>query len=258
MKADPSPIPSTPYDAAFYAKAADEGLSSAQVVVPRVMELLSPTSAIDVGCGPGAWLGVFESAGVERTIGLEGAWLKDEQKLIDADRIITTDLAGDWTPPGERFDLALCLEVAEHLPYAASAGLVKRLTDLAPAVLFSAAIPGQQGTDHINEQWPSFWRRLFEARGYVRLDPIRRHIWQDERVAWYYQQNLYLFVHADLLTSNPALAEEHRVNQSSPLTLVHAGLIRPAMSFRSAFRVAFRQLGFAIGRMFHSSDDSTH
>ena len=40
-----------------------------------------------------------------------------------------------------RFDLALCLEVAEHLPAKAADAFVASLVELAPVVVFSAAMP---------------------------------------------------------------------------------------------------------------------
>jgi hypothetical protein len=49
------------------------------------------------------------------------------------------------------------LEVAEHLQPKRSASFVADLVALAPAVLFSAAIPGQPGTDHINPRWQDEW-----------------------------------------------------------------------------------------------------
>jgi hypothetical protein len=82
----------------------------------------------------------------------------------------------------EHFDLALCLEVAEHLPSRTSAQLVRGLTDLAPIALFSAAVPGQGGTGHVNEQWPEYWRNLFKERGFAMLDPIRPLLREDHRV----------------------------------------------------------------------------
>jgi hypothetical protein len=107
-----------------------------------------------------------------------------------------------------RYDLATCLEVAEHLPTERSSGLVEDLTAAAPVVLFSAAIPGQGGTDHINEQWPFFWRDLFARRGYVRLDPFRPRLWRDRTVAYCYRQNLYLYASREAIAGSPVLRAE--------------------------------------------------
>ena len=109
----------------------------------------------------------------------------------------TVSLAGDLAQPlqiDRRFDLALSLEVAEHLPPECGSEFVQTLTDLSSVILFSAAIPFQGGTDHLNEQWPEYWADRFDARGYVPIDCIRRRIWRNEDVEWWYAQNLMFFV----------------------------------------------------------------
>ena len=88
----------------------------------------------------------------------------------------------------------MCLEVAEHLPETAAASLVESLVNLSSVVLFSAAIPMQGGTNHINEQWPEYWRRLFQVHGYRMLDLIQREIWKNAAVKFWYRQNTFLFV----------------------------------------------------------------
>jgi hypothetical protein len=94
----------------------------------------------------------------------------------------------------ERFDLAISLEVAEHLPRRSASGFVRSLCQLAPIVLFSAAVPGQGGEHHVNEQWPEYWRQAFANHHFVMFDPFRPLLWHDERVAFYYRQNLFLFI----------------------------------------------------------------
>src|SRR5262249_5217435 len=149
----------TPYDAAFYEAQADGSLRSARVVVPLVTRLVEPRSVVDVGCGVGTWLRAFVENGVEDVLGVDGAYVDRNRLCIDPARFQAMDLARPQ-PLGRTFDLAVCLEVGEHLPTRAAPGLVAMLT-AAPVVLFSAAIPGQGGTNHVNEQWPNFWQRLF-------------------------------------------------------------------------------------------------
>jgi hypothetical protein len=67
----------------------------------------------------------------------------------------------------------MSLEVAEHLSGKAGACLVHTLTQAAPLVMFSAAVPGQRGSHHINEQWPGYWRSLFTDEGFRLFNPIR-------------------------------------------------------------------------------------
>jgi hypothetical protein len=84
-------------------------------------------------------------------------------------------------------------EVAEHLTKSRAEGLVGDLTRLTDVVLFSAAIPGQGGTDHVNEQYLGYWVALFEAKGFVMLDVLRPQIWNNPRCDWTYRQNAVLF-----------------------------------------------------------------
>lgn len=230
-----SDIVGTTYTPAFFEKAKDEALSSAQILVPMILNLVPANSVVDVGCALGAWLSVFQEFGVKTILGLDGPWVSKEQLLIPE----TSFMAVDLTKPfhlADRFDMALCLEVAEHIPRRSSHGLVQSLCNLAPVVVFSAAIPGQEGTLHINEQWPDFWASLFAKEGFVRLDPFRRQIWMNPKVAWYYQQNLFMFVRKDIVASSPRLSYEWELVRSCQLTLVHPKVLRPMRSVRHALR----------------------
>jgi SAM-dependent methyltransferase len=69
------------------------------------------------------------------------------------------------------FDLALCFEVAEHLPPPLGDRLVKYLVGLAPRIVFTAAHPGQGGYAHLNEQPREYWISRFYTAGAV-LSPV--------------------------------------------------------------------------------------
>jgi SAM-dependent methyltransferase len=172
--------------------------ASARAVVPLVLSQVNPKSVVDVGCGVGTWLNVFRSLGVEDYLGIDGHHVDADLLQIDAAHFQNRDLREPLNL-GRRFDLACSLEVAEHLPESLSAQFVEQLTALAPAVLFSAAVPGQTGPGHINEQWPSFWARHFESRGYFPVDAVRPQVWARTDVAVWYQQNTLLYVYKDRL-----------------------------------------------------------
>ncbi|AMV16762.1 class I SAM-dependent methyltransferase [Planctomyces sp. SH-PL14] len=245
MSAQLEPRPETAYSAKFFDQLDGQTRASAEVIVPMVMDLLGPTSVVDVGCGRGVWLSVFREAGVHRVAGLDGAWVDPRQLAIPGECFQAVDLTADWPAPGT-FDLAVSLEVGEHLAETASGRLVENLTRAASAVLFSAALPGQEGTHHINEQWPEFWEGLFAERGFARLDPFRRRIWQDPRVAWYYQQNLTLFVAQGVLDGSAALRQERDRAAICPLTLVHSKVLRPMKHPRPALHLLPRLVLEAI------------
>lgn len=68
---------------------------------------------------------------------------------------------------GERFDLAMSVEVAEHLHEASAKGFVASLTRLSDVVLFGSAFSSQGGTNHVNEQPHIYWAKLFETHDYA-------------------------------------------------------------------------------------------
>jgi len=212
-----------------YADWLSGSLESARVVVPLVVDAVGPRSVVDVGCGIGSWLVAFREAGVEDVLGIDGPWLDAAQLAFPPERFLAADLR-EPLDAGRRFDLALCLEVAQILPPEAAGRLVRDLVALADVVLFGAAIPGQGGTGHRNEQWPSYWAELFAASGYVASDPLRRRIWNEPGVKWWFAQNLVCFARPEAVARLPELS--HAVGV--PLPLVHPGCLAEANARVSA------------------------
>jgi hypothetical protein len=130
---------------------------------------------------------------MEDIFGIDGFYVRRELLEIPPEKFVAHDLQEPFRLD-RIFDLVVSLEVAEHLPKESAAGFVESLTRLAPVVLFSAAIPFQGGEGHLNEQWPEYWARLFEARGYAPVDCLRRRVWQSPNVSWYYAQNVLIYV----------------------------------------------------------------
>jgi SAM-dependent methyltransferase len=185
------------YTQRFYHDQADESLRSARVIAPTILELTGAKSIADVGCGVGTWLRAFTELGADDVLGFDGTWVDEKRLRISTNQFQRTDLAAPPTPP-RSFDLAISLEVAEHLPEVASDRFVSFLTSLADVVIFSAAVPGSGGTGHINEQWPDYWRAKFEAKGFVGYDPFRRLFWNQGDVNWWYAQNMFLFARTEI------------------------------------------------------------
>jgi len=208
------------YSTRYYRIQAAASRLSSDIVVPMVVELVRPRSVVDVGCGMGAWLASFSECGVKDVFGIDGDYVDRAQLQIDE----TCFTARDLTRPldiDRRFDLVVSLEVAEHLPESAAAPFVQSLVSLGQAVLFSAAIPYQGGTGHLNEQWPEYWAALFAEHDYVPIDCLRRRIWNNPSVEWHYAQNILLYVHRDTLDASPALSAEYARTSLDQLALVH-------------------------------------
>jgi hypothetical protein len=223
------------YDDQFFDLQKVGALRSARIVVTVLLNVIKPKSVVEVGCGHGAWLRAFQENGVQVIKGLDGPYVDKSKLLIEPSCFGPADLSQSLKTD-KHYDLVTCLEVAEHLPEKVGRGLIMNLTDAAPLVLFSAAIPGQGGLNHINEQWPAYWQALFAERGFVRLDPIRRHIWQDDRVDWWYRQNIYLYASEAAIKNSSSLQAERALACTTEFELVHLSIFYRYKSLRGIIR----------------------
>ena len=211
------------YNASFFERMDEWAERSASVMVPLVQHLLSPASVLDVGGGTGAWGATFARLGVSDYTCADGSYVDRSRLRIPSERFREADLAQPLDL-GRRFDLALCLEVGEHLPPAAAQTLVDSLTRHSDVVLFSAAIPLQSGTNHINEQWPAFWSNHFRSADYNCVDCVRPRVWNDPGVGWWYKQNTLLFIKGDPRQPQYARLLEQPDTSQVPASLVHPEL----------------------------------
>lgn len=180
------------YTQLFYALQRRGSERSAQVVLPIIFDAVQPKSVIDVGCGVGTWLAVAHRLGTATTVGLEGAWVQGLPLAHPQLDVRVADLE-TALPAQQRYDLAVCMEVAEHLSPTRAESFVAELCTLSDHVLFSAAIPWQGGTHHLNERPQSYWATLFAERGYGARDLVRPKVWRNGRVSYWYRQNALLF-----------------------------------------------------------------
>ena len=180
------------YTSAFFDDLARDTRGSARAVVPVVNKLLEPASVLDVGCGVGTWLSEWGRAGVSDVLGIDGDYVDRTALQLPLDRFTPVNLEQSFSL-GRTFDLVQTLEVAEHLDESYADTFVESLVRHGETVLFSAAIPGQGGTHHVNEQWPSYWAEKFARVGYTAYDIIRPQIWADPQIKVFYRQNMLLF-----------------------------------------------------------------
>lgn len=172
------------YDAAFFTENRRVARQSARIIMPWVLNRYGPKSVVDVGCGAGEWGLVAQEQGIP-THGADG--YAEDCAITDFFR---ADLRYGF--PCRDYDLAICLEVAEHLPVESARPLVEGLTQ-AKWVLFSAAHPGQGGVDHQNEQWGTWWAGLFAEYGKYGSSTVKWAFWDDRRVQDFYRENMLVF-----------------------------------------------------------------
>jgi len=210
----------TSYSRSFFEQGSDLTSQGARAIVPLLIGWIHPVSVVDIGCALGQWLEAFQREGVGTILGIDGDYVDRALLRIPSQCFEPRDLSRPFRET-RKFDLAICLEVAEHLPAGSGDDLVQGLTAMSPAVLFSAAVPEQGGVGHINEQWPSYWIERFGKQGFVAVDCVRPRIWNDASVAWWYAQNALLYVREDSLKNYPALLTEPRAGAIGPVDLVH-------------------------------------
>ena len=165
---------------------------SANVIVPVLLKHMTVESVVDYGCGLGDWLAAFRRLGVVDILGLDGPWIPESHLKIPNQSFRSTDLLSGVRLQ-RRFDLALCLEVLEHLDPSSGDAILDELTNSSDVVCFSAAIPGQGGHEHINEQFQSYWINEFDRRGFTPFDLVRPEIWWNRQVCFWYRQNMIVF-----------------------------------------------------------------
>ena len=165
------------------------------IIVPIIVEVLNPQSIVDIGCGIGTFLKVFRDNGVKEIVGLDGSWVDRNlfSDNIDLSNFRVVDLEKGFSLE-RRFDLAVCLEVFEHLHESSADLAVQNLTDLSDIILFSASIPGQIGQNHVNEQWPQYWVEKFKKYNYTFYDVLRPIFWNNKKLARWYKQNMFIVV----------------------------------------------------------------
>lgn len=222
------------YSRKFFAHLREGSAGSAHALVPIVLDIFLARTMIDVGCGIGGWVKAFADAGVS-AVGTDGDYVDREQLLIPKDRFVALDLNRpfDAADLGRRygdketgrFDLAISLEVAEHLEPQRSESLVRDLCALADVVLFAAAVPFQGGAGHVNERWQSWWAQKFSANGYDPFDVLRRDIWGRRDIAWWYKQNTIFYVKRNS-AAHRQFAARFAQPAATMFDLVHPELLR--------------------------------
>jgi len=240
--ASAAPLHETLYGSDFHADRDARTRSAARLILGHVQRWIAPKSAADVGCGVGTWLSVAEELGVENIHGFEGPWAKTANLVLEEGQVSFMNLE-ETVSADERFDLVISLEVAEHLAPARAASFVGDLCALGDCVLFSAAIPMQGGTGHVNERWQSYWAEHFATQGYSAFDAVRPLIWRNADIAFWYRQNMLVFARegseAEAKLQAQGFGTPAMLDMVHPDQYLHAEAAQPARALSRKVKQVF-------------------
>lgn len=209
-------IKSKHYTSAYFEEISKNSLQSAKEIIPLIFSYITPKSIIDIGCGTGAWLSVWQEYGVTDILGIDGNYINRDHLLINSDNFLAAELE-EYITIKRHFDLVMSLEVAEHIKPEFASNFIRTLCNSGDVVLFSAAIPNQGGVLHYNEQYPHYWIEKFKEFGFLPYDCIRREIWENTKIDVNYRQNLLFFIQMEKTGLYPAITKENNI----VLPLVH-------------------------------------
>ena len=225
------------YTEDFYRSRDERTRHSAETILEIIDQLVPEVhSATDVGCGVGTWLSVLKNRGVQEIRGFDGNWVNSDLLQIPEACFENVDLSTGVVTADRRFDLAISLEVAEHLSSDAAFAFVTSLTKLSDTVLFSAAIPHQGGNQHVNEQWQGYWADLFSKLDYAPYDVVRSKIWNDPEIPFWYKQNILVFSNRSDLRNSPT---------TMPIDVVHPDMYQHNLDAVMTIKGSLSLLGYA-------------
>lgn len=243
------------YTSNWFESSGEIARKSAEVMFETLQKVYEFSSLVDVGFGSGGWIKTAVRAGVDSVVGVDGPWNKNEvlgcNDLWHADLSVrgwSEDLLREYG----RFSLAVCLEVAEHLPESAAAPLVEELSALSDVICFGAAIPGQGGTLHCNEQPQSFWIDRFEQKSFIAFDVFRNELWGSDIVAPYYVQNTFLYVRQDVQLAHDLQARGVLSSKDQLLVdVVHPAILAQKVESlrQQSVRSRLKRLGLKISAL---------
>jgi SAM-dependent methyltransferase len=205
-----------PYDDSFFTFVDRTAAAAAAGMIPGLAGELKPRSVLDVGCGRAVWLAHWLRHGADEVLGIDGSYVDPGRLAVPRTCFLAHDLAQSFSL-GRQFDLVQSLEVAEHIPATAADVFIDNLVRHGRVILFSAAIPGQGGEHHVNEQPWEYWRAKFATRGFETFDFLRPRIRDERAIEFFYRFNIFLYVHSSVVAALPASIKASRVEHGQPL-----------------------------------------
>jgi len=164
-----------------------------------VWKTLGPfKTLVDLGCGIGEFVAHFNRVYHILAVGFDGAE-NCLTHMAPGSVIYLQDLRAPMKWGNPKFDLCMCLEVAEHVEPEYADTLVDSCCSMSDLILFTAAKPGQLGLGHVNLQEIPYWCAKFKDRGFTcRFDKVLEFrnqlaIWGHKKGIKAYYENAMVF-----------------------------------------------------------------
>jgi hypothetical protein len=157
------------YDRAFfveYGAANRIYATSCQLIARELYRRFRPTRVIDWGCGAALHAATFQDCGAHVTA--VDAVLAPPDLRASSVPVVLHDLCQPISAllVRDRCDLALCLDVMEHIDERDSEMALINITRNTDLLLLSCAPPGQRGHHHLNEQPRRYWVERLARLGF--------------------------------------------------------------------------------------------
>jgi cyclopropane fatty-acyl-phospholipid synthase-like methyltransferase len=185
------------YDERYYNFVDEGALRNSNSMAESLVRNFKFKSLLDVGCGGGAFLMNLRLFGV-RVSGLEysdDGLRRCFNRKLDVIKFDLEDCSKSFTT-SMSFDVVTSFEVAEHIPECMADRFVDVLVGNGSLIIMSAAVPGQGGLDHVNEQPHDYWIAKFNKRGFnynISLTDKIRAEWAGFGVDKWYSSNVMIF-----------------------------------------------------------------
>lgn len=216
------------YDEEFYKINAKESYLSACYVIDILKKYYMPQSVIDLGCGVGTWLKAWQEQGVSDILGIDANQMQNDKLYIKRENIKIIDFETSSFDIDKKYDLAQSLECLEHISPQNEDKALSILCNSSDLILFSAAIPMQIGTHHINCHKLQYWVNKFKKQGYKCYDIIRPEcIKNGAEIGSWYIQNILVFAKnekAQILEKKGAISIE------KPILFYHAEILKDILN----------------------------
>ena len=216
------------YDEEFYKVNAKESYDSAMKIIEVIKKFYMPKSVFDLGCGVGTWLKAWQDNGAEEILGVDANEMDEKYLYIPRNHLQIVDFEKQKITLEKKFDLAMSLECLEHISNKREDIAIQTLANAADFILFSAAIPYQVGTNHINCHKLTYWVDKFKQEGFACFDIIRPELLKNAvKVGPWYMQNILVFARND----KQKMLEKHGMKPvNSPEMFYHSEILKDILT----------------------------